>query len=138
MFGLKTTLENLKTLRPPCPSTLGDRMRSARLEQMGRGEEAVVFKARPNTITHKVPFWPKKEARTPLVVQPFKFDQRVTEKEALRMRMEEEQRREREQKEKEITRMRQHSAQPIRRYKPVTVKKSEVPLTVPHSPNFFD
>ncbi|KAL6120219.1 tpx2 [Pungitius sinensis] len=117
---------------------------------MGKGDEAVVFKARPNTVTHKEPFRPKKEARTPLVVQPFKlsterraleqqeFDQRVTEKEALRIKMEEEQRRERKE-EKEITRMQQeqvHSAQPIRRYKPVTVKKSEVPLTVPHSLNF--
>lgn len=31
-----------------------------------------------------------------------------------------------------------HKAQPIRHYKPVTVKRSEVPLTVPHSPNFSD
>lgn len=31
-----------------------------------------------------------------------------------------------------------HKAQPIRHYKPVAVKKSEVPLTVPESPNFSD
>lgn len=31
-----------------------------------------------------------------------------------------------------------HKAQPIRHYKPVALKKSEVPLTVPHSPNFSD
>ncbi|XP_037337034.2 targeting protein for Xklp2 [Pungitius pungitius] len=129
-------------------------VRSTRLEQMGKGEEAVVFKARPNTVTHKEPFQPKKEARTRLVVEAFElsterralerqeFEQQAIEKEALRMRMEEEQRREQEQKEKEeITRMRQeqvHCAQPIRHYKTVAVKKSEVPLTVPHSPNFSD
>ncbi|XP_040049074.2 targeting protein for Xklp2 isoform X1 [Gasterosteus aculeatus] len=128
-------------------------VRSTRLEQLGK-EEAVVFKARPNTVTHKEPFQPKKEARGTLAVEAFElsterralerqeFEQQAAEKEALRMRMEEEQRREQEQKEKEeITRMRQeqvHSAQPIRHYKPVAVKKSEVPLTVPHSPNFSD
>lgn len=31
-----------------------------------------------------------------------------------------------------------HKAQPIRHYKPVALKKSEIPLTVPHSPNFSD
>ncbi|KAM8864791.1 targeting protein for Xklp2 isoform 1-T4 [Spinachia spinachia] len=129
-------------------------VRSARLEHVGKGEEAVVFKARPNTVTHKDPFQPKKEARATLVIEAFElsterralerheFEQQATEKETLRMRMEEEQRRELEQKEKEeIARMRQeqvHSAQPIRHYKPVAVKKSEVPLTVPHSPNFSD
>ncbi|KAL3063592.1 hypothetical protein OYC64_000011 [Pagothenia borchgrevinki] len=31
-----------------------------------------------------------------------------------------------------------HAAQPIRHYKPVAVKKSEMALTIPHSPNFSD
>lgn len=31
-----------------------------------------------------------------------------------------------------------HKAQPIRHYKPVALKKSELPLTVPQSPNFCD
>lgn len=31
-----------------------------------------------------------------------------------------------------------HKAQPIRHYKPVALKKSEIPLTVPQSPNFSD
>ncbi|XP_037335534.1 targeting protein for Xklp2-like [Pungitius pungitius] len=135
---------------PESPAFAPKRIRLEKVEE-GKGEEAV-FKARPNTVTHKEPFQPKKEARTPLVVQPFElsterralerqeFAQRLKEKEALRIKMEEAQRQEWEEKEKEeITRMRQkrvHTAQPIRRYKPVTVKKSEVPLTVPHPPNF--
>lgn len=31
-----------------------------------------------------------------------------------------------------------HKAQPIRHYKPVELKQSEVSLTVPQSPNFSD
>ncbi|XP_031733142.1 targeting protein for Xklp2-like, partial [Anarrhichthys ocellatus] len=132
-------------------------VRGTRWEQMVKEErkrEEVVFKARPNTVTHKEPFQPKKEARASVVVEAFElsterravewqeYERQASEKEALRRLMEEEQRREQEQKEKEdVARLRQeqvHSAQPIRHYKPVTVKKSELPLTVPHSPNFSD
>ncbi|XP_075951648.1 targeting protein for Xklp2 isoform X1 [Anarhichas minor] len=132
-------------------------VRGTRWEQMVKEEhkrEEVVFKARPNTVTHKEPFQPKKEARASVVVEAFElsterravewqeYERQASEKEALRMLMEEEQRREQEEKEKEdVARLRQeqvHSAQPIRHYKPVTVKKSELPLTVPHSPNFSD
>ncbi|XP_047426022.1 targeting protein for Xklp2 isoform X2 [Mugil cephalus] len=117
-------------------------------------EEAVKFKARPNVVTHKEPFRPKKEGRTAVVVEAFElaterrarewqeYERLANEKEALSARMEEEQRREQEQREKEeIIRLRQeqvHKAQPIRHYKPVAVKKSEVPLTIPESPNFSD
>lgn len=70
------------------------------------------------------------------------YERLASEKEALRTFMEEEQRREEEQRKKEeISRMRQeqvHKAQPIRHYKPVALKKSDVPLTVPQSPNFSD
>ncbi|XP_049437622.1 targeting protein for Xklp2 [Epinephelus fuscoguttatus] len=133
-------------------------VRSTRWEQMTKDEqkleEAAAFKARPNTVTHKEPFLPKKERRAPVVVEAFElsterrarerqeFERLASEKEALRMLMEEEMRREEEQRQKEeIARLRQeqvHIAQPIRQYKPVAVKKSEVPLTVPQSPNFSD
>ncbi|XP_074499202.1 targeting protein for Xklp2 [Sebastes fasciatus] len=133
-------------------------VKSSRWEQMvkeeQKREEGTVFKARPNTVTHKEPFLPKKEARAAVVVEAFglsterralerqEFERQAGDKEALRMLMEEGQRREEEQKEKEdIVRMRHeqvHAAQPIRHYKPVAVKKSEVPLTIPHSPNFSD
>ncbi|MEQ2235396.1 hypothetical protein ILYODFUR_001961 [Ilyodon furcidens] len=121
-------------------------------------EEAAIFKARPNTVTHKEPFRPKKENRMALdvnsstVVEPFElaterrarewqeYEHLIAEKEALRARLEVEQRLEEEQRQREeIARLRQeqvHKAQPIRQYKPVAVKKSEVPLTVPESPNF--
>ncbi|XP_008293958.1 targeting protein for Xklp2 isoform X2 [Stegastes partitus] len=123
-------------------------------EEQKHQEEATIFKARPNTVTRKEPFRPKKEDRGVVVVEAFElaterrarewqeYEQLASEKEAVRARMEAEQRREEEQKEKEeINRMRKeqvHKAQPIRHYKPVAVKKSEIPLTVPESPNFSD
>uniref|UniRef100_A0A3B4T9X9 TPX2 microtubule nucleation factor n=1 Tax=Seriola dumerili TaxID=41447 RepID=A0A3B4T9X9_SERDU len=129
-------------------------------EEQKQQEEAAIFKARPNTVTHKEPFQPKKESRSAIginsstVVEAFElsterrarerqeYERVASEKEALRALMEEDQRREEEQRQRdEIARLRQeqvHKAQPIRHYKPVAVKKSEVPLTVPHSPNFSD
>ncbi|XP_033942136.1 targeting protein for Xklp2 isoform X2 [Pseudochaenichthys georgianus] len=133
-------------------------VKSSRTEQMAKEEqkreEATVFKARPNTVTHKEPFQPKKGPRAPVVVEAFalsterralerqEFERLANDKETLRMLMEEQQRQEVEQREKDdVTKMRSdqvHAAQPIRHYKPVAVKKSEVPLTIPHSPNFSD
>ncbi|XP_059189989.1 targeting protein for Xklp2 [Centropristis striata] len=133
-------------------------VRNTRFEQMvkeeQKQEEMAVFKARPNTVTHKEPFQLKKEPRAAVVVEAFElsterrarerqeFERLASEKEAFRMLMEEEQRREEEHRDKEqIAKMRQeqvHIAQPIRHYKPVVVKKSEVPPTVPQSPNFSD
>ncbi|XP_029013201.1 targeting protein for Xklp2 isoform X2 [Betta splendens] len=129
-------------------------------EEQKQQEDAGIFKARPNTVTHKEPFKPKKEARSAVginsstVVEAFElsterrarerqeFERLASEKEARRALMEEEQRRDEEEKEKEaIARLRQeqvHKAQPIRHYKPVAVKKSEIALTVPQSPNFSD
>ncbi|XP_026187930.1 targeting protein for Xklp2 isoform X2 [Mastacembelus armatus] len=134
-------------------------VKSSRWEQMVKEEqkqleEAATFKARPNTVTHKEPFQPKKEIHTAVVVEAFElsterrarerqeYERQASEREALRALMEEEQRQEEEKREKEeIARLRQeqvHKAQPIRHYKAVAVKKSEIPLTVPQSPNFSD
>nr|XP_020486002.1 targeting protein for Xklp2 isoform X1 [Labrus bergylta] len=164
-------LPEKKKLEPTKPEPFKMRLdergavKSSRWEQMVKEEqkqreEAAVFKARPNTVTHKEPFQPKKDSRTvsgiysSSVTEAFElsterrarerqeFERQASEKEALRALMEEEQRREEEQRKKEdVSRMRQeqvHKAQPIRHYKPVDLKKSEVPLTVPHSPNFTD
>lgn len=166
------TLPEKKKLEPTKPEPFKLRMnergavKNSRWEQMVKEEqkqreEAAVFKARPNTVTHKEPFVPKKESHSvaegncsSTVPEAFElsterrarerqeYERLASEKEALRALMEEERRREEEQKEKEeIARMRQeqvHKAQPIRHYKPVALKKSELPLTVPHSPNFSD
>lgn len=141
-------------------------MKGERWEQMMREElkhqaEAACFKARPNTITHKEPFVPKKENRSILAnttnsavpegfqlsterraKERLEFEKELCEKEALKARMEEERAREQEEREKEeIARLRQeqvHKAQPIKHYKPVEVKKSGAALTVPQSPNFSD
>uniref|UniRef100_A0A671SCY6 Targeting protein for Xklp2-B-like n=1 Tax=Sinocyclocheilus anshuiensis TaxID=1608454 RepID=A0A671SCY6_9TELE len=139
----------------------GDRWEQMMKEELKRQAEAACFKARPNNVMHKEPFVPKKENRSILanstnsaVPEAFQlaterrakermdFEKELSEKEALRARMEEEQAREQEEQEKEETvRLRQEQvckAQPIRRYKPMELKKSEVSLTVPQSPNFSD
>ncbi|XP_072305427.1 targeting protein for Xklp2 [Eucyclogobius newberryi] len=136
--------------------------KTSRWESMVQGEkkqqeEATHFKARPNVVTHKEPFKPKKEDRAETscttatgfqllterrAQERQEFDRLVCEKEALRALMEEQQRKEETEREKdEITRMRQeqvHKAKPIKHYRCVKVKKSEMPLTVPQSPNFSD
>ncbi|XP_028850067.1 targeting protein for Xklp2-like isoform X1 [Denticeps clupeoides] len=137
-----------------------DRWEHMMKEEQKRQAEAASFKARPNTVTHKEPFLPKKENRSILdgtnSVAPeafqlcterraqdrLEFEREKSAKEALRAQMEERRLQEEEEKEKEqITRLRQeqvHKAQPIRRYRKLEVKKSEMSLTVPQSPNFSD
>ncbi|XP_055022283.1 targeting protein for Xklp2 isoform X2 [Boleophthalmus pectinirostris] len=126
-------------------------------EEKKQQEEATHFKARPNVVTHKEPFKPKKEERADTSLSAAagfqllterrarerqEFDRLVSEKEALRAMMEEQQRREAEEREKEeIARLRQeqvHKAQPVKHYRCVKVKKSDMPLTMPQSPNFSD
>ncbi|KTG37184.1 hypothetical protein cypCar_00009057 [Cyprinus carpio] len=132
----------------------GERWEQMMKEELKRQAEAACFKARPNNVMHKEPFVPKKENRSILVPEGFQlaterrakermeFEKELSEKEALKARMEEERAREREEQEKEETaRLRQEQvrkAQPIRRYKPMELKKSDVSLTVPQSPNFSD
>lgn len=132
-------------------------VKSSRLEQMVKEEqkqhdEALHFKARPSTVTSKEPFQPKKENRVPVVPEAFELstERRARERQELErlacereaelaMLKEEERRREEQQEKEEIARMRQeqvHKAQPIRHYKAVALKKSEMPLTLPQSPNF--
>ncbi|XP_042606221.1 targeting protein for Xklp2-like isoform X2 [Cyprinus carpio] len=132
----------------------GERWEQMMKEELKRQAEAACFKAQPNNVVHKEPFVPKKENHSILVPEAFQlaterrakermeFEKELSEKEALRARMEEEWTREREeQKKEEIARLRQEQvrkAQPVRRYKPVELKKSDVSLTVPQSPNFSD
>ncbi|XP_026990397.2 targeting protein for Xklp2 isoform X3 [Tachysurus fulvidraco] len=141
-------------------------VKSERWEQMMKEElkqqaDAASFKARPNVVVHKEPFVPKKENRSILAdtthsvvadgfqlsterraKERLEFERALKEKELLRAQMEERQAREQEEREKEeIARLRQeqvHKAQPIRHYKPVELKQSDVSLTVPQSPNFSD
>ncbi|KAK0150130.1 Targeting protein for Xklp2-B [Merluccius polli] len=136
-----------------------DRWENMVKEEQKRQVEAATFKARPNTVIHKEPFQPKKENRSmldvtnpPTVVEAFQlsterrakerqeFESAAMEKETLRARMEEDQRRLDEERDKEeVAKMRHeqvHKAQPIRKYKPVELKKSDIALTVPQSPNF--
>ncbi|KAJ8016369.1 hypothetical protein DPEC_G00006490 [Dallia pectoralis] len=138
-----------------------DRWEQKVKEEQKHQAEAATFKARPNTVIHKEPFVPKKENRSVLedinnstvpegfqlsterrAKERLEFEKAVSEKEALRAQMEEELRREQEAREKEeMIRLRQeqvHKAQPIRHYKQLELKKSDVTLTVPQSPNFSD
>ncbi|XP_059396580.1 targeting protein for Xklp2-B-like isoform X1 [Carassius carassius] len=139
----------------------GERWEQMMKEELKRQAEAACFKARPNNVMHKEPFVPKKENRSILAnttnsavpegfqlaterraKERMEFEKELSEKEAMKARMEEERAREREEQEKEETaRLRQEQvrkAQPIRRYKPMELKKSDVSLTVPQSPNFSD
>ncbi|KAM4611071.1 targeting protein for Xklp2 isoform 2-T2 [Polymixia lowei] len=129
-----------------------DRWEQQVKEEHKRQAEAAIFKARPNTVVHKEPFQPKKESRTVLEAFQLSTERRAKERqelervacenEAIRACIEEKQRRQQEEREKEeIAKMRQeqvHKAQPIRRYRAVELKKSDVALTVPQSPNFSD
>lgn len=123
-------------------------------EELKQQKEMSMFKARPNTVTHQEPFVPKKESRILTVQEGFElatekrakerqeFEKRLAELETQKSLMEEEERRRREEEEKEeINRLRQevvHKAQPIRKFKSLEVKTSDLPLTVPKSPNFSD
>ncbi|XP_077368028.1 targeting protein for Xklp2 isoform X2 [Festucalex cinctus] len=131
-----------------------DRLEKMMKEEEKKIKEAAEFKARPNKAIHKEPFQPKKEDRPPVVVESFdlaterrargrdEFQQRLCEKEAAIALRAEQMRREEEGKQKlAVTELRQqqvHKAQPVRHYKTVEVKKSDVPLTVPQSPNLSD
>nr|XP_057906614.1 targeting protein for Xklp2 isoform X2 [Doryrhamphus excisus] len=148
-----TKPEPFRLLADQRGSVKNDRWEQMVKEEQKRIKEAATFKARPNKVTHKEPFQPKKEDRT-AVVEAFElateqrarerneFQQLLCQKEALSAHMEEQHRREEEEKQKkEIVKLRQeqvHKAQPIRHYKTVEVKKSDAPLTVPKSPNFSD
>ncbi|XP_056096039.1 targeting protein for Xklp2 isoform X1 [Rhinichthys klamathensis goyatoka] len=139
----------------------GERWEQMMKEELKRQAESACFKARPNSVTHKEPFVPRKEIRSILAnttnstvpegfhlaterraMERLEYEKEMSEKESLKARMEEERSREREEQEKEeIARLRQEQvrkAQPIRRYKPIELKKSDVSLTVPQSPNFSD
>ncbi|TNN27464.1 Targeting protein for Xklp2-A [Liparis tanakae] len=157
-------LPEKKTLAPTRPEpfrlqveqrgALRSALREQQVKDEQRREEGAAFRARPNTVTHKEAFQPRKEARPPVVVEAFQlsterraaerqeFEQQAGAREALGRLQEERQRQEQEQEEKEeVARLRReqvHAAQPIRHYRAVAVKKSELPLTVPHSPNFSD
>ncbi|XP_075703069.1 targeting protein for Xklp2 isoform X1 [Rhinoderma darwinii] len=130
-------------------------------EEQKQLKEMTSFKARPNTVTHQEPFVPKKDSRIlteslsgSLVQEGFElatekrakerqeFDQRRADMETQKCLIEEEERRQQEEQEKEeINKLRQelvHKAQPVRNFKPVEIKTSDVLLTVPKSPNFSD
>ena len=129
-------------------------------EEQKRQVEATVLKAQPSKVIFKEPFQPKRESHhvlglnTSTVPEAFKlatqrralerqeFDKVLSEKEALRACMEERQHQEQQKQEKDmVAKMRHeqvHKACPVRHYKPVVLKKSELPVTVPQSPNFSD
>jgi len=141
-------------------------LKNQRWERMLKDEqkqqaEAVNFKARPNTVTHKEPFLVKKENRSILdnsgdsvategfqlsterrAKERLEYEREKSEREALRALQEQQVLQEQEDEQKEETaRLRKelvHKAQPVRHYRPVEVKKSEMPLTLPQTPNFSD
>ncbi|XP_069507086.1 targeting protein for Xklp2-A-like isoform X2 [Ambystoma mexicanum] len=130
-------------------------------EELRQQKEAACFKARPNTVIHQEPFVPKKDSRVlseslsgSIVQESFElatekrakerqeFEKRLAELEAIKEKIQEEEHIRKQEHEKEELAQRRHDlvhkAQPVRKYKPVEVKASVVPLTVPKSPNFSD
>ncbi|KAJ8393452.1 hypothetical protein AAFF_G00059250 [Aldrovandia affinis] len=147
-----TKVEPFRLLADERGAAKSDRWEQTVKDEHRQQAEATVFKARPNTVTHKEPFVPKRGNQSILVPEAFQlssecravereeYNRALCEKEALRACMLEEQRREMEKREKEeIAQLRQdqvYKAQPVRHYKQLELKKSETSLTVPQSPNF--
>lgn len=121
-------------------------------EEQRQAKKAAEFKARPNNVTHKDPFQPQKSNKPLTEISDFAlntdvragqrdaFEKFKKEKEAeiAGIRREREERIEQQNKE-EVAKMRQeavHKAQGVKKYKPVTVKPSDKPLTDAHSPCF--
>uniref|UniRef100_A0A8C5QAR1 Targeting protein for Xklp2 n=1 Tax=Leptobrachium leishanense TaxID=445787 RepID=A0A8C5QAR1_9ANUR len=120
-------------------------------EELEQQKEMTKFKARPNTVTMKEPFMPIKN-KSLTVQEGFElatekrarerqeFEKCLVDKEAQRSLLEEQTRQaEEEQENQEIHRLRNelvHKAQPVRKYKPVEVRSSDVLPTCPKSPNF--
>ncbi|KAL3860699.1 hypothetical protein ACJMK2_010790 [Sinanodonta woodiana] len=121
-------------------------------EQLNREREAAIFKALPSTVVHKEPFLPKKSTKVLTEVSNVELStvKRAMQREAFDMHRKAQEaeleaakrHREKEKEEEEreaIEKFRQeavHKANPIKRYKPVEVKRSSKPCTVPLSPKF--
>jgi len=120
------------------------------LEEQKRAAE---FKATEPKVLEKLPFVPKPSDKPLSEISNIVLhsDRRAEEREAFDLKVkqkevdmegakrEQEERRKREEQE-EVARLRKaavHKAQPIRNYKPVEVKPSEKPLTLPSSPKFL-
>lgn len=120
------------------------------LEEQKRAAE---FKATEPKVLDKAPFVPKPSDKPLSEISNIVLhsDRRAEEREAFDLKVkqkevdmegakrEQEERRKREEQE-EVARLRKaavHKAQPIRNYKPVEVKPSEKPLTLPSSPKFL-
>jgi len=116
-------------------------------------KKAAVFKANEPKVLTKAPFEPKPSEKPLSEISNFTLhsDRRAEERHAFDLKLkqkeaeiegakrEQEERRKREEEE-EIAELRKaavHKAQPIRAYKPIEVKPSEKPLTLPHSPKFL-
>ncbi|XP_026810968.1 targeting protein for Xklp2-like isoform X3 [Rhopalosiphum maidis] len=148
--GIKVLEKQLHTV--PKPFSFESRKLCATKPQVVKStEQPWSFKARPATVLKKKPFVPKHEKKytepknirlnTERRAQEWMvFELEIKEKfsqyeENTRMRQEE-------MKKKEmdlIKNMRQqtiHKPEPIKKYKPVLIRKSGRPITVPHSPRF--
>ncbi|VVC29847.1 Hypothetical protein CINCED_3A006199 [Cinara cedri] len=135
----------------PKPFSFESRKSCAVKPQNVKNEQQWMFKARPATVLKKKPFVPKHEKKctapqnirlnTERRAQEWMvFEQEIKEKfshyeEISRMKQEENKKNEMNL----IKNLRQqtiHKAEPIKKYKPVLIRKSMRPVTVPHSPRF--
>ncbi|XP_037067960.1 targeting protein for Xklp2 homolog [Pollicipes pollicipes] len=121
-------------------------------EEAAQLRTAHEFRAQPCTVTSREPFRPRSAARGPTAPRPPQlhterrstrrqsFEERQKQREAeLQAALEERQRQQQLAEEEEVARARReavHHAQPVRRFRPVHVQPSDVPLTDPRSPKW--
>jgi len=119
-------------------------------KELEEQKAATNFKATESKVVTKAPFVPKPAEKPPVEMcnftlhtdrraeerQTYELEKKRKEVDLEQMKRQQEERKKREEEE-EVARLRKqavHKAQPIRGYKPVEIKPSEKPLTLPVSP----
>ncbi|XP_050539464.1 uncharacterized protein LOC126904460 isoform X2 [Daktulosphaira vitifoliae] len=147
--GIKVQEKQLHTV--PKPFSFESRKSYAIAKSSTKIPQQWMFKARPATVLKKKPFVPKHEKKytEPKNVQLnterrakewMVFEQELKEKfshyEEMAKKRQEESKKEEIRALKNSRKQTVHKPIPIKKYKPILIKKSEKPVTVPHSPRF--
>ncbi|XP_050422630.1 uncharacterized protein LOC126834612 isoform X2 [Adelges cooleyi] len=148
--GIKVQEKQLHTV--PIPFSFASRKSTAIVKSDVSNKNAQwMFKARPATVLKKKPFVPKHEQKCTKAKDVclnterrakewMVFEQEIKEKfshyEEMSKARQEEFKRQEMQSLKNLRQQTVHKPIPIKKYKPVMIRKSEKPVTVPHSPRF--
>lgn len=148
--GIKLLEKQLHTI--PKPFSFDSRKSCAvKSQSVKSSNEPWMFKARPATVLYKKPFIPKIEKKytepknirlnTERRAQEWMvFEQEMKEKfshyEEISKKKQEENKKMEMDMIKNLRQQTIHKPEPIKKYKPMLIRKSERPVTVPHSPRF--